>query len=131
MNFTRSLHVIKRWLCNLVGSLLRRYHWPFALAGFSALSMAIVSWTLETSESYWFWHRYYYSIYYYYFPLLILLISHVAFFWNVSYSFWHITIYTSSFCFLCSKANIVDIENQLPANGNYELTHQDSLPRNG
>ncbi|XP_045794432.1 uncharacterized protein LOC123889235 [Trifolium pratense] len=101
-DFSHSLHVIKRWLCNLVGSLLRRYHWPFALAGFSALSMAIVSWTLETSESYWFWH-----------------------------SFWHITIYTSSFFFLCSKANIVDSENQLPANGNYELTHQDSLPRNG
>lgn len=102
LDFSHCLQVIKRWLCNLVGSLLRRYHWPFALAGFSALSMAIVSWTLETSETYWFWH-----------------------------SFWHISIYTSSFFFLCSKVNIVDSENLLPANANYELTHQDSLPRSG
>ncbi|CAK8542410.1 unnamed protein product [Lathyrus sativus] len=100
LDFSHSLRVIKRWLCNLVGTLLRRYHWPFALAGFSALSMAIVSWTLETSENYWFWH-----------------------------SFWHISIYTSSFFFLCSKANIVGSETQLPENGNYELTHRDSLPR--
>ncbi|XP_004492771.1 uncharacterized protein [Cicer arietinum] len=103
LDFSHSLQVIKRWLCNLIATLLRRYYWPFALAGFSALAMAILCWTLETSETYWFWH-----------------------------SFWHITIYTSSFFFICSKANnILDSENQLPANGNYELTHQDSLPRGG
>ncbi|CAI8613179.1 unnamed protein product [Vicia faba] len=102
LDFSQILQVIKRWICNLIGTLLRRYHWPFALAGFSALSLAILSRTLETSENYWFWH-----------------------------SFWHISIYTSSFFFLCSKANIVDSESQLPENGNYELTHQDSLPRAG
>ncbi|CAI8611036.1 unnamed protein product [Vicia faba] len=77
LDFSQILQVIKQWICNLIGTLLRRYHWPFALAGFSALSLEILSRTLETSENYWFWH-----------------------------SFWHISIYTSSFFFLCSKANI-------------------------
>ncbi|KAL2330264.1 hypothetical protein Fmac_017845 [Flemingia macrophylla] len=102
LNFSHCFQTIKRWLYNLVKTLLRRYHWAFALAGFTALTMAAISWTLETSETYWFWH-----------------------------SIWHITIYTSSFFFLCSKANIEDSDNQLPTNGNYELTHQDSLPRSG
>ncbi|XP_020219034.1 uncharacterized protein LOC109802198 isoform X1 [Cajanus cajan] len=102
LNFSHCFQTIKRWLYNLVVTLLRRYHWAFALAGFTALAMAAISWTLETSETYWFWH-----------------------------SIWHITIYTSSFFFLCSKANIEDSENQLPTSGNYELTHQDSLPRSG
>ncbi|XP_061361226.1 uncharacterized protein LOC133305107 [Gastrolobium bilobum] len=100
VNFSHSLQSIKRWLRNVVDTLLRRYRWAFALAGFVALAMAAISWTLETSENYWFWH-----------------------------SCWHITIYTSSFFFLCSKANTVDSENQLSTDGNYELTHQDSLPR--
>ncbi|KAJ1429577.1 hypothetical protein SESBI_08362 [Sesbania bispinosa] len=95
------LQTIKQWFYNLVKTLLRRFRWFFLLAGFIALSMAALSWTLETSENYWIWH-----------------------------SFWHITIYTSSFFFLCSKANIVDdAENQLPSSGNYALTRQDSLPR--
>ncbi|XP_047172641.1 uncharacterized protein LOC124840603 isoform X3 [Vigna umbellata] len=101
-NFSHCLQTIKRWLYNLVKTLLRRYHLAFALAGFTALAMAAISWTLETSESYWFWH-----------------------------SIWHITIYTSSFFFLCSKANIEDSETTHPTDGNYELTHQDSLPRSG
>ncbi|KAL5056408.1 hypothetical protein RYX36_003644 [Vicia faba] len=58
LDFSQILQVIKRWICNLIGTLLRRYHWPFALAGFSALSLEILSRTLETSENYWFWHRY-------------------------------------------------------------------------
>ncbi|KAH1199777.1 Transmembrane protein 8B [Glycine max] len=102
IEISTNFQTIKQWLYNLVKTLLRRYHWAFALAGFLALAMAAISWTLETSETYWFWH-----------------------------SIWHITIYTSSFFFLCSKANIEDTENQLPTNGNYELTHQDSLPRTG
>ena len=140
MNFHCSLQTIKQWLINLVKTLLRRYNLAFALAGFAALAMAAISWTLETSENYWFWHRYYHNTY----PLCVcahacacvslsfcLLYLMFAFFWNV-YSFWHITIYTSSFFFLCSKANIVESENNLPTtNGNYELTHQDSLPRSG
>jgi len=59
MNFHCSFQTIKRWLYNLVKTLLRRYHLAFAFAGFTALAMAAISWTLETSESYWFWHRYY------------------------------------------------------------------------
>ncbi|KAI4355107.1 hypothetical protein L6164_003911 [Bauhinia variegata] len=100
LNFSNSWQTIKRWSCNLVKTLLRRFRWYFALAGFLALAMAAMSWTLETSETYWFWH-----------------------------SVWHITIYISSFFFLCSKVNIVNSENQLAANGNYELTRQDSFPR--
>ncbi|XP_068489301.1 uncharacterized protein [Phaseolus vulgaris] len=99
-NFSHCFQAIKRWLYNLVKTLLRRYHLAFAFAGFTALAMAAISWTLETSESYWFWH-----------------------------SIWHITIYTSSFFFLCSK--IEDSETPVPTDGNYELTHQDSLPRSG
>ncbi|QHO08722.1 uncharacterized protein [Arachis hypogaea] len=102
LNLHLSFQTIKTWIISLVRTLLRRYNLAYAMAGFAALAMAAVSWTLETSENYWFWH-----------------------------SFWHITIYTSSFFFLCSKANIVDSENHLPANGNYELTHQNSLPRSG
>ncbi|KAF7844562.1 Transmembrane protein 8B [Senna tora] len=101
LNFPYSLQAIKQWLCNLVQTLLRRYRWGFVLAGFAVLAMAATSWTLETSETYWIWH-----------------------------SFWHITIYTSSFFFLCSKANIVDSdESQPPSSGNYALTRQDSFQR--
>ena len=63
MNFHCSLQTIKQWLINLVKTLLRRYNLAFALAGFAALAMAAISWTLETSENYWFWHRYYHSTY--------------------------------------------------------------------
>jgi hypothetical protein len=45
------------------------------------------------------------------------------------YSFWHATIYTSSFFFLCSKANIVEAENQLPRSENYAPTRMDSFSR--
>ncbi|XP_061341278.1 uncharacterized protein LOC133287643 [Gastrolobium bilobum] len=96
----QSLETIKQWLYNLVKTLLRRFRWGFLLAGFVALAMAATSWTLETSENYWIWH-----------------------------SFWHITIYTSSFFFLCSKANIVDAENHLPTRETYALARQDSFPR--
>ncbi|KAF7826079.1 Transmembrane protein 8B [Senna tora] len=102
LNFLHSWQTIKRWLYNLFKTLLRRFRWGFTLAGFAALAMAGINWTLETSQTYWFWH-----------------------------SMWHITIYTSSFFFLCSKANIVDSENQLPASGEYALTRQNSIPRGG
>lgn len=46
-------------LSTLVKTLLRRFRWGFVLAGFSALAMAAISWKLESSESYWIWHRYY------------------------------------------------------------------------
>ncbi|KAI4328818.1 hypothetical protein L6164_021144 [Bauhinia variegata] len=100
LNFSSSWQTIKRWSCNLVKTLLRRFRWYFALAGFVALAMAATSWTLEKSDTYWFWH-----------------------------SVWHITIYMSSFFFLCSKVNPVNSENQLPTSGDYALTHQDSFPR--
>ncbi|XP_020216622.1 uncharacterized protein LOC109800257 [Cajanus cajan] len=100
LSFLQSLQTIKQWFCNLVKTLLRRFRWGFLLVGFITLAMAGMSWTFETSANYWFWH-----------------------------SFWHVTIYTSSFLFLCSKANIVDAENSLPASGNYALTRQDSFPR--
>ncbi|KAK7389928.1 hypothetical protein VNO78_25225 [Psophocarpus tetragonolobus] len=100
LSFLQSLQTIKQWFCTLVKTLLRRFRWGFLLAGLVTLIMAGLSWMLETSANYWFWH-----------------------------SFWHITIYTSSFFFLCSKANIVDAENSSSSSGNYALTRQDSLPR--
>ncbi|GKU88041.1 hypothetical protein SLEP1_g2353 [Rubroshorea leprosula] len=95
---------MREWLRNLLQNLLktvlRRFRWGFLLAGFIALAMAATSWKLEASESYWIWH-----------------------------SVWHVTIYTSSFFFLCSKVTDINGENERPQNGNYELTRQDSLPR--
>lgn len=90
MNFQRSFQTIKRWLYNLVKTLLRRYHLAFALAGFTALAMAAISWTLETSESYWFWHRYYkltlhpFSLFLSFFPTscysLLKCLQHLAYY---------------------------------------------------
>ncbi|KAL1366920.1 hypothetical protein HN51_020974 [Arachis hypogaea] len=100
-SFPQSLLTIKDWLYKLVMSLWRRFHWGFALAGFIALAMAATSWVLETSSTYWIWH-----------------------------SFWHVTIYTSSFFFLCSKASNVDAEeDQLPTTENYALARRDSFSR--
>ncbi|KAJ6320321.1 hypothetical protein OIU78_015669 [Salix suchowensis] len=108
LSFSRGfcLNVPTRWetigvqLSNLVKTLLRRFQWGFVLAGFSALAMAAISWKLESSESYWIWH-----------------------------SLWHITIYTSSFLFLCSKVDIINNENQTTPDGNYELTRMGSFSR--
>ncbi|KAK9280360.1 hypothetical protein L1049_014049 [Liquidambar formosana] len=99
-NINYSWRTIEGWLRNLIKTLLRRFRWGFVLAGFTALAMAAISWKLETSESYWIWH-----------------------------SMWHVSIYTSSFLFLCSKANTENGENEGPLDGNYELTRQNSLPR--
>lgn len=109
LSFSRGfcLNVPTRWetigaqLSNLVKTLLRRFRWGFVLAGFSALAMAAISWKLESSESYWIWH-----------------------------SLWHVTIYTSSFLFLCSKVDkIINSENETTPDGNYGLTRQDSFSR--
>ncbi|XP_057981476.1 uncharacterized protein LOC131166878 isoform X2 [Malania oleifera] len=86
MEFCLNMHdrwqIVRGWLHNFIKTLIRRFRWPFVLAGFTALTMAAISWTLETSESYWIWH-----------------------------SVWHVSIYTASFLFLCSKANITDDSN--------------------
>ncbi|XP_052193210.1 uncharacterized protein LOC127801820 isoform X2 [Diospyros lotus] len=100
LNILDRLQAMQGWLLNLITMLLRRFRWGFVLAGFTALAMAAISWTLESSESYWVWH-----------------------------SLWHVTIYTSSFLFLCSKANTADREDRMPPNINYELTRQDSSSR--
>ncbi|XP_019432989.1 PREDICTED: uncharacterized protein LOC109339912 [Lupinus angustifolius] len=102
LNFLQSSQTIKQRLRDLVKKTLRRFHWGFALAGFVTLVMAASSWVLENSQTYWFWH-----------------------------SFWHATIYTSSFFFLCSKVDTVPPENQPPSTDNYALTRQDSFPRSG
>lgn len=91
---------IKEWLQNLIKTLLKRFRWGFVLAGFTALVMAAVSRKLEDSQNYWIWH-----------------------------SVWHVTIYTSSFFFLCSKVITITSENEPPADENYQLTRQDSIPR--
>lgn len=48
---------IRAWVINLFRVLLKRFHWGFLLAGFTALAMAAISWKLETSRTYWIWHR--------------------------------------------------------------------------
>lgn len=99
-----SWQTIRTSIRNVVKVLLKRFRWGFILAGFAALTMAAVSWKLETSQSYWIWH-----------------------------SVWHVSIYTSSFLFLCSmvKPAAPSNENLRPPNGDYELTRQNSIPRGG
>ncbi|KAF2315284.1 hypothetical protein GH714_038701 [Hevea brasiliensis] len=100
LNIPTRWQTIRGWFNNLIKTLWRRFRWGFVLAGFTALTMAAISWKLESSESYWIWH-----------------------------SLWHVTIYSSSFFFLCSKVDTVNSENQRPPDGNYALTRQDSFPR--
>ncbi|KAM1268422.1 hypothetical protein TB1_000737 [Malus domestica] len=103
LNMLERLQAVNGWLKNLIKTTFRRFRWGFILAGLVALAIAASSWVLETNESYWIWH-----------------------------SIWHMTIYTSSFFFLCSKespASTVDTENQIPPTGAYELTRQDSFSR--
>ncbi|CAN0884459.1 Transmembrane protein 8B, partial [Linum grandiflorum] len=98
---------MRRWLDNLIKTVWRRFQWGFLIAGFVALALAAVSWTLESSETYWIWHS------------LMLWFC----------SLWHVAIYTSSFLFLCSKANAVSSQDEGPADVTYSLTRQDSSSR--
>ncbi|KAG8663770.1 uncharacterized protein LOC110611039 isoform X1 [Manihot esculenta] len=100
LNVPARWQTIRGWFNNLLKTLWRRFRWGFVLAGFTALAMAAISWKLESSESYWIWH-----------------------------SLWHVTIYSSSFFFLCSKVDTVNSENQRSPDGNYALTRQDSFAR--
>lgn len=100
LNILDQWEIITRWFHNILKTFLRRFRWGFLLAGFSALAMAAISWKVENSESYWIWH-----------------------------SVWHVSIYTSSFLFLCSKANIIDSQDQGSQEQSYELTRQSSFSR--
>ncbi|KAK1284646.1 hypothetical protein QJS10_CPB21g00391 [Acorus calamus] len=94
-NVSERWQNIKRWVRNLVETLRKRFRWHFMLLGFIALSAAGISWKLESNESYWIWH-----------------------------SLWHVTIYTSSFFFLCSTS--VMTSDQARPEEQYELTRQNS-----
>ncbi|PHU09569.1 hypothetical protein BC332_21429 [Capsicum chinense] len=98
LNMLNRWQTVKAWIHNFIWSLLKRFRWGFILAGFIALAMAAISWRLETSQTYWIWH-----------------------------SLWHVSIYTSSFLFLCSKAAAVNCENEQPRSENYELARQNSF----
>lgn len=100
LNMLSRWQAVREWLRNLVKTLLRQFRWGFVLAGSTALAMAAISWKLETSESYWIWH-----------------------------SIWHVTIYISSFFFLCSKAPVTNSEDERADDQSYELTRQDSFSR--
>ncbi|KAK8702520.1 hypothetical protein V6N13_020873 [Hibiscus sabdariffa] len=47
----------REWLWNIVNTVKKRYRLGFMLAGFIGLAMATLSWNLESSETYWIWHR--------------------------------------------------------------------------
>ncbi|XP_010523764.1 PREDICTED: uncharacterized protein LOC104802040 [Tarenaya hassleriana] len=91
---------VKEWFGNSIRKLKKRLRWGFVVAGLITFTMAAISFKVETSSSYWIWH-----------------------------SIWHVTIYTSSFFFLCSKITTVTNEDQERGAVSYELTRQDSLPR--
>ncbi|XP_038982658.1 uncharacterized protein LOC120110856 isoform X1 [Phoenix dactylifera] len=97
LNMPERWQNIKSWFWNLMRTLQKRFRWRFILLGFMALALAATSWKMETNESYWIWH-----------------------------SLWHITIYTSSFFFLCSTCANRSNEQQEPE---YQLTRQDSSSR--
>lgn len=121
----------KGWVQNLIQTLFRRFRWGFLLAGFATLAMAAISWKLETSESYWIWHRYedtWENILCLCLCLLRVYLSLMRA-QKMFFSVWHVTIYTSSLFFLCSKSSSVNNENQRPPDRNYELTRQDSFSR--
>ncbi|KAK9074259.1 hypothetical protein SSX86_006856 [Deinandra increscens subsp. villosa] len=77
LNMLHRWQTIKDWCHNLIKTLLKRFRWFFVVSGFAALAMAAISWNLESTESYWFWH-----------------------------SMWHVSIYISSFLFIVSKVNV-------------------------
>ncbi|CAN6323847.1 unnamed protein product [Urochloa humidicola] len=97
LNMPQSWPNFRTLFQNTLEVLNKRFRWIFLLLGFITLSFAAMSWKLESNGNYWIWH-----------------------------SMWHITIYTSSFFFLCSMR--VNTRNRSPES-NYELTRQDSLPR--
>lgn len=102
LNIVERWEAIKVWIRNFIKLLIKRFRWWILLVAFAALAMAAISWTMESYKNYWIWH-----------------------------SLWHVSIYTSSFLFLCSKAKtIVACDDPPPPNGNYELTRQDSFSRN-
>ncbi|KAJ0435162.1 putative EGF-like domain, Atu1913-like superfamily protein [Helianthus annuus] len=76
LNMLHRWQTVKDWFHNLIKTIVKRFRWFFVVAGFGALAMAAISWNLESTESYWFWH-----------------------------SMWHVSIYTSSFFFIFSKVN--------------------------
>ncbi|KAL5727302.1 hypothetical protein ACHQM5_000513 [Ranunculus cassubicifolius] len=91
---------IKARVYNFFKTLRSRFRWWFIFFGFAFLFLAGLSWKLETDKTYWIWH-----------------------------SIWHVSIYTSSFFFLCSKVTPVDSNTQEGPPVAYELTRQDSMPR--
>uniref|UniRef100_A0A1D1Y5Z4 Transmembrane protein 8B n=2 Tax=Anthurium amnicola TaxID=1678845 RepID=A0A1D1Y5Z4_9ARAE len=93
LNINERWQTSRTWLLNLVRRVRKRFHWHFLLMGFILLFAAGTSWKLESNESYWIWH-----------------------------SLWHITIYTSSFFFLCS----VRSSNLEFGGTEYELTRSNS-----
>nr|POE52556.1 hypothetical protein CFP56_51691 [Quercus suber] len=100
-----SLKITERWrsskdqLLGLMMAIYRYFRWGYVLLGLIAMSMAAISWTKEDSETYWIWH-----------------------------SIWHISIYTSAFFFICSKAKTQNVDNEeSSAAASYELTRQESF----
>ncbi|KAI3975022.1 hypothetical protein MKX01_005133 [Papaver californicum] len=92
---------IKAWLLNLLKTLRDRFRWGFVILGFLALALAGISWKVVNSKNYWIWH-----------------------------SIWHVSIYASSFFFLCSKVKVKNnTENQTSTAATYELARQDSFSR--
>ncbi|PWA53434.1 transmembrane protein-related protein [Artemisia annua] len=57
LNLLHRWQTIKVWCHNLLKTVLKRFRLYLVVAGFAALSMAAISWHLESTRSYWFWHR--------------------------------------------------------------------------
>ena len=60
LNLSRLLRV-RSWLPDLKKALNKRFKWRFVLAGLIAMSIAALSWDMESLETSWIWHRYFYQ----------------------------------------------------------------------
>ncbi|KAL0426031.1 UNVERIFIED_CONTAM: hypothetical protein Sradi_1137900 [Sesamum radiatum] len=58
LNLLNRWESVKGWTRNIIKTTIKRFHWGFLPAGFITLAMAAISWALESTETYWIWHRY-------------------------------------------------------------------------
>ncbi|KAL6494006.1 hypothetical protein OROGR_031915 [Orobanche gracilis] len=57
LNIYHRWEITKGWIRSIIKTIILRFKWGFILAGCLALAVAAVSWKMESTESYWIWHR--------------------------------------------------------------------------
>ncbi|CAK9210599.1 unnamed protein product [Sphagnum troendelagicum] len=78
-----------------LGKMRGRFHWVYLIVGLTILTLAGLSWLLETDDTYWIWH-----------------------------SLWHVCIYTSAFVILSSTSSYPTWSSQGQPHSHYLGHHQ-------